>query len=128
MKADLHTGIFYWVGDGEPLPEVLCLRGLEMPFEVYYDRRRIGICSSWPQPGSLKIDRFGPAPESGPTILPVELDLGLSTPQLPQVERDRDDALLLLQQAWWAMRSCDEPDGDVARTAISERFPLLVPQ
>lgn len=76
MKADLHIDeVFYWVGDGEPLEDVLCLKGLEHPFEVYYDRHLIGCCPSWPVLDTPKLDRYGPAPEFGKTILTVDLDL-----------------------------------------------------
>jgi hypothetical protein len=74
LRADLHIDhIFYWVGDGKPLPELICLRGLSAPFEVYYDGHLIGSCETFQE--TPKLDPFGPAPEFGPTILSVELDL-----------------------------------------------------
>lgn len=128
MKADLHIERhFYWVGDGEPLPDELCLKGLALPFEVYYDQHLIGRCRGWPELDTPKLsDPLAPAPELGKTILRVELHLDrLSEAQLAE---DQTDALALLWKAWWALRSCDEPDGDVVRAAISERFPTLVPK
>lgn len=117
MKADLHIERhFYWVGDGEPLPNELCLKGLALPFEVYYDKHLIGRCRGWPELDTPKLsDPLAPAPEFGQTILRVELDLDRLV--------NARDAFALLQRAWWAMRSCDEPDGDLVRTSIAERFP-----
>lgn len=81
MKADLHIERpFYWVGEGEPLQDELCLKGLAFPFEVYYDQCLIGRCRGWPVLDTPKLgDPWSPAPELGPTTLSVDLDLAALT-------------------------------------------------